>query len=48
MRTEAVQRFRSKLVEDSSTESLVCQGFFKIPELRLLTSNFTSFPVEVS
>ena len=48
MRTEAVQRFRSKLVKDSSTESLFCQGFFKIPELRLLTSNFPSFPVEVS
>jgi len=48
MGTAAVQRFRSKLVKDSSTESLFCQGFFNIPELRLLTSNFPSFPVEVS
>jgi len=48
MRTAAVQRFRSKLVKDSSTESLVCQGFFNIPEIRLLTSKFPGFLVEVS
>jgi len=42
------QRFRSRFAEDSSTKSLVCQGFFNIQELRLLTSKFPAFPVEVS
>jgi len=43
-----VQRFRSKLVKESSTKSLFCQRFFDIQELRLLTSKFPAFPVEVS